>query len=596
MCAKADLIDRASRLGISAREHFCETIAQDGSTLRCPHFQSCPYLAQFQTKATHFFLATSYMSLPDPSGTACDHRVVDETFWGQFLRIQRISAASFTAPRTFFPLSKAADHADLLNAASHVVAALVEGRSPVLLDFSGEELREFAKMEWKAQAPEVEISPDQPARRQSAAVAKAEQNYRQVSRFSVIWTILADAREAGLQDTERLRLLNIDDKHHIQIMCRKPLKHDQPMLVLDADADPEILQAIGCDIVAAHDITLRPNAIIRQLHDRRMTNGGLLNKPELRESWRRIIVKEVLRDRSERGGGVLVGATRKVVRAFFEDAGHDFGGMSEESVSSFMLDTPLHGASWLWFGGRSLGSNRYQDYSSVIVIGREELPAEALEDQAAAIWGDTPGEPLECIEADHLENRRMPEVEIPYEMTDGSTMAVEVPCHPDYRVRRLQLQTRELATRQLIERLRLARATQPKRVLLGCNIPIPGIPVDDLIAWQDLCVERVDAAVGDGLMRHGGVRLSADGLAEAAPKVFKNAPVGKEYLKRNKHIQGRLKSPEYWQSFGERQIVKLRTSQPYAREELALVDARTLEDAKRMAEALWGPLRMCRPA
>ena len=97
-------------------------------------------------------------------------------------------------------------------------------------------------------------------------------------------------------------------------------------------------------------------------------------------------------------------------------------------------------------------------------------------------------------------------------------------------------------------------------------------------------------------MRHGGVRLSADGLAEAAPKVFKNAPVGKEYLKRNKHIQGRLKSPEYWQSFGERQIVKLRTSQPYAREELALVDARTLEDAKRMAEALWGPLRMCRPA
>lgn len=52
-----------------------------------------------------------------------------------------------------------------------------------------------------------------------------------------------------------------------------------------------------------------------------------------------------------------------------------------------MLHTPLHGAHWLWYGGRALGTNRYRDCSTVIAIGREELPVEALEDYGRALWG-----------------------------------------------------------------------------------------------------------------------------------------------------------------------------------------------------------------
>lgn len=161
----------------------------------------------------------------------------------------------------------------------------------------------------------------------------------------------------------------------------RDLQHRKPLLVLDADADPDILRALGCDIVFDKQLSLRPNAIIEQLHDRRMSTSSLLGSGEIRKQWRRIIAREVLRDRLGQNSGVLVGATKKIVKAFFEDAGHRFEGLSSDEVNEFMLDTKLHGASWTWFGGRSLGVNRYEDYSSCIIIGREELPIHALEDQ-----------------------------------------------------------------------------------------------------------------------------------------------------------------------------------------------------------------------
>ena len=595
MCAKANLVERASRLGIAVRDSFCRRVEEDGEEKRCPHFDRCAYLAQFRTGATHNFLATSYLSLPDPA-EKCDLRIVDETFWQQFLSIRDVPVASFTDPRTFFPATMAGDHADLLDAARQVAAALISGRSPLSLPFCHADFAAYAALEWRGKAPDPSLAPDQCGVQQDKLLKQAEANHRQVSRFSAIWQVLAEAKEAGLGTTERLRLVTDGDRQLIRVLRRKPLRHQQPMLVLDADADPEILSALECDIRGIHDVTLRPNAIVTQLHDRRMTNGGLLSKPGLREGWRQIIAREVLTDRLDRNGGVLVGATRKVVRAFFEDAGHCFEGMSEEEVSAYMLKTRLHGAHWLWFGGRALGSNKYKDCSSVIVIGREELPVSALEDQARALWGDTPGEPLDLLAPDAAGNVRMPEAVVPYEMTGGSAKAVLVPCHPDRRVRRLQLQSRELATRQLIERLRLARSSYPKRVLIGCNIPIPGIPVDALVSWQELSPNRLDAAITDGLLAQGGIRLSPAGLVEGAPAIFSSVEAARTYLKRKTTVSEAGAVVSSWNEASARlACVRIKRAVRYARWETAvlLTDGKTPEEA---AELLWGPLDHCSQA
>ncbi len=175
---------------------------------------------------------------------------------------------------------------------------------------------------------------------------------------------MREAKEQGLTNCERLRLVQMETKEVIRVTRKRPLRHTEPMLILDADADPEILAAIGCDVQAQHELTLKPSAHVVQVHDHSMSTAALLNIKSHREGCRQVIAKEVLRDRISDATGVLVGATKKVVRKFFEDAGFDFSAHSEEQVSQIMLTTKLHGANWLWFGGRALGSNRYKECSA----------------------------------------------------------------------------------------------------------------------------------------------------------------------------------------------------------------------------------------
>ncbi|HAR83750.1 hypothetical protein [Sulfitobacter pontiacus] len=540
MCAKAKLVSKASHLGISVRDNFCERHDDDGTVRRCAHFENCAYIGQFNSGATHRFMSTTYIGLPDPSGTKYSQRVVDETFWRQLLKVRDIEASTFTSPRTFMSARNVAKHADLLAAAQDVFSALITGRSPLSLPYSAEDYKAFERLEWDAQSLSSDLAPDQDSNWQLKALAKAEANFRQVSGFGAIWSVLSSAKDRCCTKCERLRMFVADGKYIIRVMTKSKLQHSEPMLVLDADADPEIITALGCDVLQHHDLVLAPNATIRQLHDRRMCTSTIRNSKQIRQSWRQIIAKEVLIDRLGQASGVLVGASRKVVKAFFEDAGYQFDGLSSEAASELMLETKLHGAQWLWFGGRALGSNRYESCSSVVVIGREEIPTQTLEDLGVALWGDTGDEELQVIEPDELNNKYMPATEVPYLMADGSSMAVAVPCHPDRRVRKIQLQTREYATRQLIERLRLARSNYSKRVLIGCNIPIPNVPVSKLMSWEELCVDRVEAAVTVGLIENGSVRLTQQGLHDAAPTVFRSLDAVKSYLKRNQTASERL--------------------------------------------------------
>lgn len=115
---------------------------------------------------------------------------------------------------------------------------------------------------------------------------------------------------------------------------------------------------------------------------------------------------------------------------------------------------------------------------------------------------------------------QMPEVELAYTMADGSSMAVMARAHPDPRIRALQMQSRESATLQLVERLRLAHAPYEKRVILGCKVPIPGLPVHHLMPWQELKLTRAERALLEVVERDGCLRLSHAGLSADAPGTF----------------------------------------------------------------------------
>jgi hypothetical protein len=54
-----------------------------------------------------------------------------------------------------------------------------------------------------------------------------------------------------------------------------------------------------------------------------------------------------------------------------------------------------------------------------------------------------------------------------------------------------------IARLQAVERLRLVNAHQPKRVILACKVPVPGLPVSRLVRWDDLKPFRLSAAMAE---------------------------------------------------------------------------------------------------
>ena len=196
MCARAELVERANRLGLSAQQSFCRREESDGTAKLCPHFEECAYLKQFSNVTKYRFLATSYLSLPDPA-ERCDLRIVDETFWQQFLSIQDVSAAAFTNTRMHFPAAMAGQHASLLDAAKQVVAALMGNASPLSLPFSSEEYLRLSDLEWMGKAPCPDLSPEQNEAYQAKLLGKAEQNHRHVSSFAALWGVAGRCKGSG---------------------------------------------------------------------------------------------------------------------------------------------------------------------------------------------------------------------------------------------------------------------------------------------------------------------------------------------------------------------------------------------------------------
>lgn len=293
---------------------------------------------------------------------------------------------------------------------------------------------------------------------------------------------------------------------------------DAPVILLDADADSTLIEPF----YPGHQlkkVQVQLNANVTYITDRTFSNKTLMKKAA-RDEWRSVINVERGKDQ---GGGVLVIATKKVVEAFFTDAGIDLKQITDPET--FMRDTKLHGVNWAWFGPMTLGSNQWKKCTTCIVLGREEWPVEAWENEARKICSHG----LELVQPSDKGNRLLPKIELPFPMADGSTYAVEAWAHPDPRVRASQMQGRECATRQGVERLRLASAVTPKRVIIGSRIPIPGLPANRAITWAEYKPSREEAALAEA---EGALRISPKGLAADAPATFTTDNAAKIYCKR----------------------------------------------------------------
>lgn len=549
MCQRSELAEKVAKAGLHVQPTLCARKNDNGDKVFCPYFEGCAYQNQWISLAENApelrLESHAYLSLHD-DGAKRDVglRIMDETVWRQFTKIVDVPLDAWLRPRA----PKASDRPaknwkkeaarlrawDLANSATagaaDILSALQAGQSPLALQFSAEEFEALAE----AERPGTTLAdaPSAPDGRLQNALAEHVDRYDGALERAEVWEVLADAKARGLRSTERLRLVrNVkpegggEPRDVLRVTRLAEPPRDAPVLMLDADATPGIVQRLypGARVVA---FALRPNARIVQLTDRTFSKAKTLprkDNPKANRGNRQAIVglirAEVHKDTLQGNRGVLAIATKALVRQMFEDAGYSFDGMERREADGIMAGTPLLGARWLWFGPAALGKNDWENFGTAIVIGREEWPLDVLEDMARAFWGDE-GEPLQMVEPDAQGRRRLPHVRLPVTMADGSGVEIEAAAHPDPRVRELQEQGRERATRQAVERLRLGTATERKRVVLASAVPVPGLPAGELVSWQELAPNRLQAAMAEAAQRGGVLRLSADGLAADAPETF----------------------------------------------------------------------------
>lgn len=572
MCARAAEAEELGRLGVSVKPNLCKRDNGNGTLSLCPFYAVCAgletpedgepapaYLRQWDSLPDRHVLRFEAHAYLNPRGDGSDRpiglRIVDEKSWDKALRHALVRADAWTRADTtslhglpgnieaMIKAKREADAADRVEIAQRVLKALQAGESPVLADVSAEEFEKFAKDDAATLPTQLMAGPSAPAEKRSREIEALAALEREGGKRAAVWKVLAEAKRAGIEYPERLEWLpdwrgpkgDREPRDVIRVHWMAEMPTDTPVILLDADADQVMVKQLHPQARLV-DIAVKPQADVIQVADRTFSKASLIGAENWgnRNAWAYVIRAEVIRDKADPMGarGVLAGGSKAVVRAMFEDAGLIAPDTPSAEAEPIMKATELHGARWLWFGPSSLGLNSFQDFGTVAVIGREELPLDVLETGGRAMFGDS-GEPLHMVQPDATGRALMPLQPVPYLMADGSGAAGQVRVHPDPRIAAIQAQSREAGTRQLIERLRLVRAgDRPKRVILGSNVPLPGLPVTKLVRFEELRPSRFEQACISAAQRDGVLRLSAAGLAEDAPDVFRTLREAEGWLER----------------------------------------------------------------
>ena len=125
--------------------------------------------------------------------------------------------------------------------------------------------------------------------------------------------------------------------------------------------------------------------------------------------------------------------------------------------------------------GNLRGKNEWEHLNWVCVIGRHQLPVEAVENRARAHYGDD-DPPLEIT---GTIDKKL----VGYQLRGGWEAGMFVDHHQDERVQSFFNQTRESEVEQAIDRIRLLFSNKYKSVFLLTNLPV-NVEVDTLMTFK----------------------------------------------------------------------------------------------------------------
>ena len=472
LCAKWKVARKAAQLGLNVFKTVCKREDDGGTEHVCLYFAGCLYLEQWWDTAPGVCIfAHDYLTLPKPGNLPSpDLVVVDEnplhvltehTNFG----IDRLDDASLEAVRAH--LKDGADLRESLRARGVT--------------------RETAQA--TAQSLEIELDhgvlPDM--REDQALTALDAIKGTERHKIAPFWRRVGaewdlDRPFHGVEARADVLVkvngqVECQDRVFVHWPRQIRLGNATPVLLIDANADIEINQRFFGDSLETKEIRAARRAYVTQCASSRLSKRALLGENPKKAPLETLTlqkVKRIIRGLVSGGHHVLV-ITNKPMRKFLT-AGH--ADDEHRRFDQFDRSEDWEGATIAHFGNIQ-GCDEWKDHNTVVVVGREQPPPNAVDALARAIWADDPEALVLAGKNGYGEELRG------YRLRSGEQRVVSVHIHPDPRGQRIMELVREREMEQAIDRLRLVHATKPKRVIILCNIPID-VTVDELRSLDEL--------------------------------------------------------------------------------------------------------------
>lgn len=523
MCRKHQLAREISGFVPSIRAALCHGKDASGREVAAPCAAGCPWLGQIgrlNAEPHVIFAAHAYLQSGLPVRGKRALTIIDERFWQAMTGTKRITVEDWLTVMPAAISRKLQERCMLLR---QVALQALDAGQPVIdailaAGLTGTDLDRMIEAERLAIASPV-ITPDMTPAEAETAWQRFDRKVVLAARarLAILGLLIERLPHAG---TERLTLERGAGGRVIVLHKCRTLPEDTPCLLLDADADEAILSAVAPGTRVLR-VDVRPQADITQITDLTCSGSWLLTEGN-REAGLgralRIIEREAAR------GRVLLVSTRPVLARL--------AGSGEDTLPERI---EIAGAEARWFGPRMLGVNRYADFDTVIILGRQQPPVGAIEAEMRCLFGDG-AEPLAFLPDARLQAGCRSRLH-----TNGHLAEAPAQIHPDPRGMAVLLQLREYMTLQAIARLRLMRPDRLKRVIVLSNLPLPELPVDHLSPLAIIAADtppcpyhRQRARLAGALDATShppvlGLRLSATGLAEDLPQAFPTLASAKEF-------------------------------------------------------------------
>lgn len=147
-----------------------------------------------------------------------------------------------------------------------------------------------------------------------------------------------------------------------------------------------------------------------------------------------------------------------------------------KSLLDDMLFNFPKNCSTLHFGGLK-GLDNYKDCDACMVIGRQQLPYDAIDRIAIGLWCDSEGRLP-------LQQKKLPTKEVKgYRIKNGKKLGIPVYVYEDDRLQAIMEQKRECETLQALDRLRLIFNDDKKAILILSNVPLD-IELDQYVFYK----------------------------------------------------------------------------------------------------------------